>query len=280
MKLMRWALVLACLVAALPVQAGTLDRLREGEPLRIGYRADAVPFSFKDSVGEPAGYTVELCRAVAADLKAQLGLPEVKLAYVEVTAEDRFDKITGGEIDLLCGATTVTFGRRETVEFSLPTFVTGAGLLYRADGPQTFADLAGKKIGARLGTTTEQGMREAIARENVGIQIVGVNSHQEGIDKLAANEIQAYFADHAILLFLLAQSPHKDKIKLSSRYLSQEVYALAFAKGDEAFRLAVDRALSRVYRTDLLERIFKAAFGGAEPSPLLLSLYQLNQFQE
>ena len=49
---------------------------------------------------------VDLCRAVAAHLTAQLDLSELKIVFVPVTAADRFDAIESGKADLLCEPTT------------------------------------------------------------------------------------------------------------------------------------------------------------------------------
>ena len=51
-----------------------LDRIRQDKAVRIAYRGDAPPFSYKDNIGEPAGYMVDLCRAVAKKLAQQLNL--------------------------------------------------------------------------------------------------------------------------------------------------------------------------------------------------------------
>ncbi|HEX2527873.1 MAG TPA: hypothetical protein VHL31_16440 [Geminicoccus sp.] len=50
--------------------AATLDRIEQTKTITLGYRSDAVPFSYKNEIGEPAGYSVELCRVVAAEIKA------------------------------------------------------------------------------------------------------------------------------------------------------------------------------------------------------------------
>ena len=54
--------------------AQTLDRIRAKGELKIGFRSDAAPFSYRTEIGEPAGSSVDLCRAVAARLKQQLHL--------------------------------------------------------------------------------------------------------------------------------------------------------------------------------------------------------------
>jgi ABC-type amino acid transport substrate-binding protein len=154
------------LLGATPAPAATLDRIKETETLRIGFRTDAVPFSYRDDVGEAAGYSVELCRAVAGEIRRDLGLSRLALDYVPVTAEDRFEAVQQGRIDLLCGATTVTLSRRRMVDFSLFTFADGAGVLLRADGPERFEDLAGQKVGVHAATTTEEALRNTMARES------------------------------------------------------------------------------------------------------------------
>src|SRR5580700_11447647 len=58
--------------------SGTLDKIRTDQAIRIAYRDDARPFSYKESDSvEPAGYMVNLCRAVAKKLADQLGVPSL-----------------------------------------------------------------------------------------------------------------------------------------------------------------------------------------------------------
>ena len=108
---------------------GTIDKLRQDKTIRLAVRDDAPPFSFKDANGQPAGFIVDLCRAVAKNLAAQLNLAELSVVYVPVTAADRFEAIEAGKADLLCEPTSDTLSRREHVDFSIATFVDGASLL-------------------------------------------------------------------------------------------------------------------------------------------------------
>jgi len=97
-KLLGALLGAAVLVAAGVAQAdqapgGTLDRIRQQQTIRIAYREDAPPFSYKDGAGQAAGLIVDLCRAVAANLSKQLNLSSLNVVYVPVTATDRFAAI-------------------------------------------------------------------------------------------------------------------------------------------------------------------------------------------
>jgi ABC-type amino acid transport substrate-binding protein len=53
-----------------PAQAAdTLARVRQAGKLVLGYRTDAQPFSYRDESGNAAGYSVELCKRIAAGVK-------------------------------------------------------------------------------------------------------------------------------------------------------------------------------------------------------------------
>ena len=142
--------------------AGVLDRIGQEKAIRIAYREDAPPFSYKDKIGEPVGFMVDLCREVAKKLADQLRVVSLNVVYVPVTAADRFEAIQQQKADLLCEPTSATLSRREIVDFSIPTFVDGASLMIRADGPHDLKAMAGKKIGVLGGTTTKESLRSSL----------------------------------------------------------------------------------------------------------------------
>jgi ABC-type amino acid transport substrate-binding protein len=261
--------------------AGTIDKLRQDKTLRIAYREDAPPFSYKDSIGEPAGFMVDLCRSVAKGLAAQLNLSDLKTAYVPVTAADRFEAIETGKADLLCEPTSATLSRREHVDFSIATFVDGASLLVTGDGPTEFGGLAGKKIGVLTGTTTEQSLRNTLATAKINAEVVPAKTHDEGLAMLDQGTIAAYFGDRAVLAYLASKSSAPSKLRLANNYLSVEPYALALAHGDSDFRLAVDRALSAIYRSGEISAVFAHTFGDkTQPSDTLKTLFLISALPE
>jgi polar amino acid transport system substrate-binding protein/glutamate/aspartate transport system substrate-binding protein len=93
--------------------------------------------------------------------------------------------------------------------------------------------------------------------------------------------IAAYFGDRAILSYLASKSSAPGKLHLAENYLSVEPYALALAHGDSDFRLAVDRALSRIYRSGEIASVFRHAFGNeTQPSDTLKTLYLISTLPE
>jgi ABC-type amino acid transport substrate-binding protein len=254
--------------------------VRAAGVFKIGYRTDAPPFSYNSAIGEPAGYIVDLCREVAAAAKQELGVKDLKVEYVTVTAEDRFDAVKSGRVDLLCEATTVTLARRQLVDFSLMTFIDGASVMVRSDGPQSFKALGGHKIGVHAGTTTEDALRRTLADLKVEAEMVPVADHAEGVQRLESGEFAAYFADRAILTYLLLGEGAPKNLRISKEYFTREPYALALAHGDDDFRFLVDRTLARLYRSGAIGPIFARSFGKAKASEILQTLYAINALPE
>ncbi|MFO1067909.1 MAG: amino acid ABC transporter substrate-binding protein [Geminicoccaceae bacterium] len=274
------ALAVALLGLAATAEAGVLDKVKQTGQLTLGYRNDAMPFSYENAKGEPAGYSVDLCLVVAEQVRQTLKLDKLDVRYQIVDAKTRFDQLKAGKVDLLCGADTVTLARRQVVDFSLMTFASGSTLLYRVDGPQTFKDLKGQKIGARAGTITVDTLRKALADQNFDAQLVPYDDYEAGVRDLAAGKLAAFFGDGGILLFQWLQSPDKAKLKLSERSLSNEPYALVLPRGDDDFRLVVDTALAGVYRSKAIEKIFTSAFGAqAKPADIVRAVYLLNALE-
>ncbi|MBI2253183.1 MAG: amino acid ABC transporter substrate-binding protein [Proteobacteria bacterium] len=273
----------ACIALAWPslASADLLTDIKNNATLRLAVREDAPPFSSKNDKGDPVGYSVALCQAVAEDLKKQLGLSALKVEFVPVTAENRFKAITEKKADILCEATTVTLSRREQLDFSIPTFVSGAGLIIREGGPGDFKALAGKKIGVLGGTTTEEALRNSLGEQQITAEIVPAKTHDEGFAALESGSVDAYFADRTILRYRLAARKSPTKLLLSDNYLTIEPYALGVPLGETNLRLAVDRSLSKLYRSGAIVKLFHDVFGDkAKPTALQKALFTVSGLPE
>jgi ABC-type amino acid transport substrate-binding protein len=271
----------AAWAAAAQAQTGTLDRVRDSGAIVLGYREDAVPFSFADETGVPAGYSVALCDRIAAAVGDSLGLDDLAVEYVPVTAETRFTVLEEGGIDLLCGATTVTLDRRARMDFSLLTFATGTGVLTRDDtGIETFEDMAGRRVGVLAGTTTAEVLDRSLAGTGIEAEVVTLDSHDAGLAALEEGDIDAWFGDRVLLLGLGEGSAQRDRLVLSQGFLSYEPYALALRRGDDDLRLIADRTLAQLYRSGEIVAIYRDSFGTLPPSELLRALYVLHALPE
>src|SRR3989475_7296817 len=232
----------------------TLDKIKETGVVQLGYRETSRPFSFRGSDGQPAGFSIDLCLHVAGALREALKLPGLKVAWVAVTPADRIAKLVKGTIDLECGSTTITFGRMEQVAFSHMISVDGGSLLAITDsGIGTVKDLAGKRVGVIPNTTTEKALAAALAGASIRVTVIPVAEHGEGMRGLEEGRLDAYASDRILLAGLLTTAKNPAKLRLSDEFFSYEPYGLMMRRGDNAFQAKVNRTLSHLYRSGLVQ---------------------------
>lgn len=258
---------------ATTAQAQTLDRIRETGELKIGYRADAAPLSFTDADGKPAGYAPLVCTHVAQAIANKLQSTDLLATFHPVDATNRFDKVASGEIDLLCGAATITLARRELVDFSTPVYIDGAAILLPAEAETSMEALAGAKLGVRKGTTTEAAMQPSLDEAGITAEIIQYDDHKDGLQAMQAGEIDAYFADQSILFHLAFSGENPGKFQVTSEIMTIEKQGLALQRGDADFRLLVDRVISELYADGTMQDLFTRAMPGVTPGAAMKAMY-------
>ena len=278
------AMLLAAPGATLLAQ-GTLERIADRGEFRIGYRTDARPLSFEEN-GEAAGYSVDFCRRIAAAVREHLGLSNMQVTYVPVATEDRIDAVVNGDIDIECGATTVTLGRQELVDFTLMTFVTGGTILSMADDRvSSVADLSGRRVAVIEGTTSAAALRAHLSENLIDAEVVVVANRSEGIAQLRDGDVDGFASDQIVLLGEAMAAVEQDpnvSYSFADDLYSFEPYALMVRRNDADFRLVANRAIAQLFRGGQHAQLFQQWVGsvGITPSPMLLAMYQVQTLSE
>jgi ABC-type amino acid transport substrate-binding protein len=282
----RLTLLLSALAVALPAAAQdlgpTLAKIRDAKEIVIGFREYTVPFSFVGDDKQPAGYTVDVCKAVAASIQEQLKLPALPIRWVAVTAESRFAAVSQGRVDLECGSSTMTLSRFAVVDFSAPIFIEGGSVLVRADSNiRRLADLSGKKVAVGAGTTAEKAFPAALKQLLVSAEVVVVKNAEAALEALDAGKVDGYANDRILLVGSVVKGRDAKKYAITEDDYSYEPYGLAMRRNDTAFRTAVNRALARLYGGPGIAEIYGRWFGAfGPPGTLLKAMYYLNVLPE
>ena len=265
--------------------SGALARIGDAGRIRLGYRVDASPFSYRDASGGPAGYSIALCQHIADAVKEDLRVPKLDVDWVPVTASDRFDAVRQRTIDVLCGADSISISRRKIVAFSIPIFPGGISVLLRSDAPvrlknvldgkgPTFhptwrasaSDVLQFKAFAAVSTTTSEAwLRDRISDLKIVTTVAPVPTYDAGLDAVVRRRADALFGERAILLDLARR--RSDVIVLDRRF-TYEPLALALPAGDDPFQLLVDRTLAQIYAYGPLSGLYARWFGEPDESTL------------
>jgi ABC-type amino acid transport substrate-binding protein len=282
--MLRLMLLLAALLPALAHAQPTdkvLQRIRDTKKVTIAYRTDAKPFSYEEG-GQPAGYSVELCKRVVASFEQQLKVQPIAVKWVPATVQTRLDLVRKGEVDMECGTTTATLTRMQQVDFSNPIWVDATGLIVRKSvGAKGLGGLTGKSIAAVAGTPNIQALEDALKKGLVNAKVVPAKTYDEAIALLESGKVDALAAGKTMLLGIGSKLKDPGQYDLLNDDIGYVPYAIVLPLGANGLRLAVNRALSQIYESEALAEIFRGAFGpNIKPGGALLIMYKLNTYPE
>jgi ABC-type amino acid transport substrate-binding protein len=246
---------------------------------------DAPPLSYEDEEGNVVGYSIDLCRHIASAIRFDLGLDKIDMQFKPlVTMDERIDAVANHEVDIECGGTTVTLSRRERVDFTLMTFITGSAILSRKNRAiSTVDELDKKRIAVVAGTTTEDVVRRVAEVNDFRVKVVPIRGHDEGMALLNDGKVDGYASDRAMLIGQVFRNANAaNDYAMTRSALSFEPYAFMITRGDTEFRLAADRALASIFRTARIRRIYQNWFGryGEPLSPIVEAMYQFQAVGE
>jgi polar amino acid transport system substrate-binding protein len=270
--------VLSVSLASVPASAATLDQIKATGHIKFGYFADARPFTQRTDNGAVDGYSAALCKLIAEQVKTQLALSDLTVDWVPVTGDSDLRQVQPGSIDVLCTPISATLTHRRDVAFSIPVFPGGVRALLRADtaaqlrqalaeNPNAHpvwrgspaAKVLGKKTFAVVsGTTAETWVTSRISTLQIDSKIVSVavssalQQLRDGkVDGVSAMEPSCWASDEA----------SRQDFVLLGRLFTRESLALALPRGDEDFRLLVDRTLGQAYGTNAFQTLYTKWFG-------------------
>lgn len=275
------ALVALCTLAV-QAQADTLSQIKKSGEIRLGYRTDAPPMAYNDASGQPAGYSVELCKRIATAVKDELKLKDLKVTMVPLSNEERIDAIVNNKADIECGSTTITLSRQKMVDFTSMTFATGGSILSLAgSGIDAVAKVAGKSVAVVSDTTSEGALKAYLAKNLIDAKVVVVPNRDEAIKQLAAKQVDAFAGDQIVQIGYVMQV-ERGTYQLTSDLFSYEPYAFVVRRNDADFRLVANRALAQIFRGEQINDVYLQAFGkvGLRPSPILVAVYTLGALPE
>jgi glutamate/aspartate transport system substrate-binding protein len=260
---------------------GTLKKVKDSKTVTLGYRETSIPFSYVNKVGEPIGYSMDLCNAVVDEVAKELEGIEIAENYKKVTAETRIPAVKSGEVDLECGSTTANFERKKEVAFSPIFFVAGTKLLVpRSSGISSYRDLRDKTVVVTAGTTNEAAVRAISEKQHLGIKFLVSTDHAESFGMLKEGRADTFATDDVLLYGLVATARLGDQYHVVGEYLSYDPYGLMYRKDDPDFAAIVYRTFSHLAQSRELVQLYNKWFQQRLPTGETLDLPMSPQLEE
>lgn len=222
--------------SALPAAAqGTLDQIVERGEVNCGVTTGLAGFSNPDSEGNWTGLDADICRAVAA---AILGDAEA-VNFVPATAQQRFQVLQSGEVDLLSRVTTWTLTRDTSLglNFAPTTFYDGQGFMIPKDlGVTSAMELDGATVCVQPGTTTELNLADFFRANDMEFEPVVIEQLDEVNAAYFSGRCDVYTTDASGLAATRASvAENPDDHIILPELISKEPLSPAVRQGDDQF---------------------------------------------
>ena len=260
------AMLSASLGVACGAGAQTLKKITDSNKITVSYREASVPFSYLIGSTKAVGFSVELTEAIIDDVRKKTKKPNLEVAYMPVTSQNRIPLLVNGTYDIECGSTTNNSARGKDVQFAISHFFTGTRLLVKkTSGIKNYADLAKKTVASTTGTTNAQVIRKYSADKNLDMQLVLGKDHDDSL-LLVENDRAVAFAMDDILLFgLMANSKNPAALQVVGDSLQVEPYGCMLRKDDPEFKKLVDGTLTRLIKSGEFTKLYTKWFESPIP---------------
>jgi len=212
--------------------AQTLNTVKDRGHLVCGVSEGLYGFSAPDADKNWSGFDVDLCRAVAAAIFNDTS----KVEYVPLAAQDRFNALKSGQIDLLSRDTTWTMSREVALGliFAGVTYYDGQGFLVRsALKAETALDLGGAKICVQKGTTTELNLADYFGANNLKYEAVSFVSAADALNAYKNGQCSVLTSDTSQLYASRLDLPDRDDHVILPDIISKEPLGPAVRQGDD-----------------------------------------------
>jgi ABC-type amino acid transport substrate-binding protein len=261
MRKISCAMLFVLLLMGMSGSAGaetTLEKIARTGTLTIGARTGSPPFGYVNKSNEWVGFSIELVEsAIAPVLSKKIG-KEIKVEKKESAPQTRIPLLTSNAVDLIAETMTDTQSRRESVDFSITYFVTGAQFMVKkGNAINGLKATAGKRIAAQQGSTNARIIRERVPTA----KLVEFPDQPAAFQALAQGQVHAYTNDGIQLAGLKAKAPKPDEWLVVGEFYSYEPYGMAMRKNESDFRNVVNVGLMDAIESGRYFEIYDKWFG-------------------
>jgi ABC-type amino acid transport substrate-binding protein len=275
-----WLLVLIALwgIPRVARAETTLEKIDRTGILTIGTRTGSPPFAYVNQRNEWTGFSIDLVDQTIAPVISKKLNKSIKVDKKESSPQTRIPLLTSNAVDLIAGTMTDTQSRRDSVDFSLTFFVTGAQFLVKKGSPvKGIQTIAGRRIAAQQGSTNARIIRERVPNA----KLLEFPDQPAAFQALAQGQVHAYTNDGIQLAGLKAKAPKPDEWIVVGEFYSYEPFGMAMRKNDSDFRQVVNVGLMEAIQSGKYFDLYEKWFGpkGEVPYPLTPDTKRFLQMQ-
>lgn len=253
-------------VLATSANSQTLQKIADSNKITVSYRESAAPFSYQVEPGKAVGFSVDLTEAIVAKVRTTLNRPNLEVAYIPVTGQNRIPLLVNGTYDLECGSTTNTAARGKEVAFAINYFYAGTRVLTKkSSGIKAYTDLANRPVAVVGGSTNEKVIRNYSEERGLKLSFTPVKDYGDGFQQVESDRSVALALDDVLLYGMRANAENPGRFEIVGETLQVEPYACMVRKDDPQFKQLVDSTIAGLMKSGEFKRIYSKWFESPIP---------------
>ena len=244
---------------------GRLQTILQRGKILVGTGSTNPPWHFKDDKGQLVGYDVDMGHLLA---KAIFDDP-AKVEYVVQSSDSRIPNVLTDKVDVTCQFMTVTAGRAQQVDFTIPYYREGVGLLLLKSGKyKSHDDLKVAGPGATISVLQNVYAADMVHQALPQAKVDQYDSVDLMYQALNSGRADAAATDMSSAKWFVAQNP--DRYIEGGYGWNPQTYSCAVKKGDLEFlhfvNIAFREAMTGV-DFPAFAASFRKWFGEDPPAP-------------
>lgn len=227
------------------------SEVKAKKTIRIATEGAFAPFNYYKGK-ELTGFEVDL----GNELAKTLGL---KVKWVTMPFETLLIGLGQNRFDLVIASHGITEKRAKSVDFTNPHYCTGGIILTREGGITKASELAGKKIGAQVGSSYFEELQKLEKSLKPAPSVQSFPKDTDALTALMLGRVDAMVTDRFVAQS--AREKHKNKNLQLGEMLFIEKVGMAAPKGDAEMVNAINGALQTLLTNGTYEKLSMKYFG-------------------
>lgn len=220
------------------VESATLQAIQRRGRLNCGVHEGLVGFAYTDNRGQWRGFDADFCRGLAA---AIFGDPDA-VRFVPLTAENRFQALLDGRIDVLWRNTSWTMERDTGGQLSFAgiNYYDGQGFLVRRSlDLASAAELNGARVCVQSGSTSALNAEDYFRSRGIEYEAVVLPTEEAARQAYGREDCDAFSADISALAAARTTLSDPAQHVLLPEVISKEPLGPVTRRGDEQWTAIV-----------------------------------------
>ena len=239
-KVFAIVLALCMVLCAMTASAETvLEKIKNSGVLVVGTEATYGPYEFLDDNAQPIGCDIWLAQQIADELGVELKVQDMAFDGI-------IDAVKSGVVDIGIAAFTVNEDRAKVIDFSNQYELSEQLLIVKKGDGATYTtkeSLAGKKVGAQMGTVQSQLIEKVLTDS----ELFELDTYPNLAMETVNGNITGFVCDAAVGEGMVAQNDNLEIGKLT--FTAEEASfgkAVIVAKGNDDLMEVVNKVIDQV----------------------------------